>query len=263
MTEEDIIDELNKCETLQSRLKLESQLDNIRRINENRSNIRSNIDIISDFEYYPDMDDLEFNQKIYNKKEFRDHRVTKRNLSNIRESSVINDLIFKRTPSQNFTAHYVSPYTPYNGILLWHGVGIGKTCTALSIAENFKDYILLHGKKIVILTTSDTLRDTWRNEIFNIDKELAKYRSNMNSNVQCTGDNYTREIVFDWKDLVDPTKSDTYKRELYKKAKKAVNVVINKYYKILGYQMLVNEIEKRMIYFTTIELCLLFGLYLF
>jgi hypothetical protein len=245
--EDEIIDKLSRCETAAERNKLEEELDKVRRYKENkqRTFLKTKLDenLSFDFNYYPDMDDLEFNQKIYNKKEFRDHRMTKRKLS---KASSIDDLIFKRTPSQNFTAHYISSYTPYNGILLWHGVGIGKTCTALSIAENFKDYVLLHGKKIIILTPSDTLRETWRNEIFNIDKEIEKYKKNIRSNVQCTGDRYSREIVFNWGELVDPKKDVKQKQDLYKKAKRTVNAIINKYYKIFGYQMLVNDIEKRM-----------------
>jgi hypothetical protein len=247
--EEQVIDELNKCETLAERLKLENELDNIRRAREIRQHsykeaVTSGIDNISDYNYYPNLYDDDFNQKIYNKKEFRDHRMTIRTGDN--KSCGFNELIFKRTPSQNFSAHYMSSYTPYNGILLWHGVGIGKTCTALSIAENFKDYTLLHGKKIIILMPSDTLRDTWRNEIFNIDKEINKYKQSMNSNVQCTGDRYKREILFNWDEFNDKKLSSSLRQELYKKARKSVNTVINKYYKLLGYQMLVNDIEKRM-----------------
>jgi hypothetical protein len=248
MTEDEILDNLNECQTEEERFMLEKDLDIVRRIKENneKEHKESEFDFINDFDYYPDFNDHSFNQNIYNKKEFRDHRMIKRDASKLSKTSVINELIFRRTPSQNFTANYISTYTPYNGILLWHGVGIGKTCTALSIAENFKDYILLHGKKIIILTPSDTLRETWRNEIFNIDKEINKHRARMNSNVQCTGDRYTREIFVDWDELADPKKTPAQKLELYKKAKKSVNTIINKHYKILGYQMMVNEIKKKM-----------------
>ena len=31
-----------------------------------------------------------------------------------------------------FVKNYISNNTPYNGLLIWHGVGVGKTCAAIS-----------------------------------------------------------------------------------------------------------------------------------
>ena len=247
-TADDIIKKLNNCKTKEERIELENKLDNIRRKIEKderdiflkEKNLISGLD--NKFNYYPDQYDPDFNQKIFNKKEFRDHSTDKRTKI---AQSIIDELIFKKTYSQNFTSNYISSHTPYNGILLWHGVGIGKTCTALSIAENFHDYIVSHKKKIIILTPSDTLRETWRNEIFNIEREINKYKQNITSNVQCTGDRYTKEFHIDWKTIakVDKSKMD----ETYNKIRKNVAKVINKYYEILGYQMLVNKVENEMI----------------
>ena len=33
---------------------------------------------------------------------------------------------------------YLNLYTPYRGLLLYHGLGSGKTCTAIHIAESLK-----------------------------------------------------------------------------------------------------------------------------
>jgi hypothetical protein len=241
-----IEDKLKICITEKDRNLLEQQLDNIKRqLETSYKNVKkTEFDDINELEYYPDIDDPDFNQKIFNKKEFRDHIMRKRNVESGLMTSMIEEMIFRRTPSQNFTAHYISSKTPYNGVLLWHGVGIGKTCTALSIAENFHDYVVSHKKKIIILTPSDTLRETWRNEIFNINKELDKYRKNIRSNVQCTGDRYTKEIHVEWSQIAK--ESEMVSEENYKKIKKRVNSVINKYYEILGYQMLVNKIENEM-----------------
>ena len=38
-------------------------------------------------------------------------------------------------------------YTPYRGLLLYHGLGSGKTCTSIAIAEGMKD-----SKSIIIMT---------------------------------------------------------------------------------------------------------------
>ena len=46
--------------------------------------------------------------------------------------------IFKLTPSQKFLRNFMSPYTPYRGLFVIHGTGVGKTCTGLTIAEQLK-----------------------------------------------------------------------------------------------------------------------------
>ena len=39
---------------------------------------------------------------------------------------------------QRFLRDYMQNNSPYRGILLYHGLGAGKTCTAIEIAENLK-----------------------------------------------------------------------------------------------------------------------------
>jgi mitochondrial fission protein ELM1 len=47
---------------------------------------------------------------------------------------------FRKSATQAFVSTYLSPFTPYNGLLLWHGVGVGKTCAAISSAENYRKF---------------------------------------------------------------------------------------------------------------------------
>ena len=58
----------------------------------------------------------------------------------LRESSILNVQTHQAIPSK-----YISTKTPYRGILLYHGLGTGKTRSAISIAENsgFKDIIVI------------------------------------------------------------------------------------------------------------------------
>ena len=45
---------------------------------------------------------------------------------------------------QEFLRDYLQENSPYRGVLLFHGLGSGKTCTAITMAENLKnDRILL------------------------------------------------------------------------------------------------------------------------
>lgn len=68
---------------------------------------------------------------------------------------------FDLTPGQRFLKRFLSPYTGNTGILLWHAVGTGKTCTSLAMAENFVD--VMEGKVLII--SSETLHVRFQEEI--------------------------------------------------------------------------------------------------
>ena len=171
-----------------------------------------------EYSYYPEFIDPNFNLKILQKKEFNKYITPE-----------INRKGFNLSNAQKFVKNYISEDTPYNGILLWWGVGVGKTCGALSIAENFKKKISKVEKRILILTPSSTLHDTWINEVFNVKKELNK----KNNNVQCTKNSYISEF----NKINSLYLNDEVKKE--KKMKK----IIEKYYELLGYYGLVNMIN--------------------
>lgn len=48
---------------------------------------------------------------------------------------------------QKIVRDYMNLYTPYRGLLLFHGLGSGKTCSSIAIAEGFK-----HVQNIMVLT---------------------------------------------------------------------------------------------------------------
>lgn len=54
---------------------------------------------------------------------------------------------FSLLTHQKIVRDYLNLYTPYRGILLYHGLGSGKTCTSIGIAEGMKS-----AKEIVIMT---------------------------------------------------------------------------------------------------------------
>ena len=60
---------------------------------------------------------------------------------------------------QEITRDYLNLYTPYRGVLLFHGLGSGKTCTSIAIAEGMKDH-----KKIIIMTPA-SLRKNYMVEL--------------------------------------------------------------------------------------------------
>jgi hypothetical protein len=175
---------------------------------------------------YPDIQDEKFNEKIYFKKEFNKHKQTPKNNRKKKTSG------FTLSNSQAFLKKYMSQKTPYNGIIIIHGVGVGKTCTGISIAENFKNKMIATKKKIYIFTPSETLSETWKKEIFNIDREKAKTKSTQDMNVQCTGKDYSKYYQ-------SLSSTSDYGKEI------KMNKFIKEIYEIMGYQQLANRVEKR------------------
>ena len=92
--------------------------------------------------YYPHKDEPNFIQRISSKKEFR-NSVIKYPISTNNDEVFLtsNKLCNKENvillPQQEFLKNYISPDTPYNGVLIKHGTGAGKTCAGKGYPISF------------------------------------------------------------------------------------------------------------------------------
>ena len=86
---------------------------------------------------------------------------------------------------QKLLRNLMNAETPYKGLLLIHGTGVGKTCTAIQIAENLKEFVTKLKTKIFVIRF-----DEFKRQIF----ENRKLRKGENVNLQCTSDTYIKEI---------------------------------------------------------------------
>jgi superfamily II DNA or RNA helicase len=164
-------------------------------------------------EYYPYPNDPNFQSKIYKKREFHYNRSSQRKkITNYEELDKYRTDICKKkltaNPHQSFLSNYITPKTPYRGALIFHGVGTGKTLSAISIAENFKQEIRRFQTKIYVLVSGPLIRDNWKNDII---KFYAK--------------DYFKEIPY-----------DKNNEESVKEAEKSVKLLINQYYKFMSYK---------------------------
>lgn len=66
---------------------------------------------------------------------------------------------FSLLTHQKIVRDYMNLYTPYRGLLLYHGLGSGKTCTSIAIAEGMKT-----SKNIIIMTPA-SLRANYIGEL--------------------------------------------------------------------------------------------------
>ena len=157
--------------------------------------------------------------KLLGKREFRESKQEK-----ITDKMLDEDVCvvkeFEYTPVQRFIAQIMSPKTPYNGMLLYHGVGVGKTCTAILTAEAFLE---LSPKNKVYILAPPAIQAGFYRTIFDINRlTLGKDDDEMNSHDGCTGNRYL-ELT---QTFYDREKKDIENR---------INRLINKRYAILGY----------------------------
>jgi len=64
------------------------------------------------------------------------------------------------TPTQDFIRHYFTPTSKTHGMLLWHSVGTGKTCTAIATASSSFERM---GYSIIYVTRHTLKGDVWKN----------------------------------------------------------------------------------------------------
>ena len=61
---------------------------------------------------------------------------------------------FRVMTHQKIVRDYLSIYTPYRGLLLYHGLGSGKTCSSIAIAEGLKS-----DKQVIVMTPASLRRN--------------------------------------------------------------------------------------------------------
>lgn len=83
--------------------------------------------------------------------------------------------IVKFSNTQSFVQKFLTPQSPYKGMLLFHSVGSGKTCTAIATATNTFDR---EGYKILWVTRHTLKEDIWKNMFDNICNIIIQERLN-------------------------------------------------------------------------------------
>ncbi len=141
-----------------------------------------------DYGLYPSLDDPNFHQKLLQKLEFAENKqdsITDED----REQNLCGDgREFELSAVQRFVARFLAPECPYQSALLYHGVGVGKTCAAVSIAEN---YLRIFPRKKVIVVAPPNIQPNFRNTIFNLNEvRIPEDENTPNTHNGCTGNFY-------------------------------------------------------------------------
>ena len=180
---------------------------------------------------YPDPADPHFAARLFAKREFYEARAV---ASAVAEgtldpcTSAAAEKVFELTPVQRIVSRFMHPLTPYNGLLLFHGVGVGKTCSAVTIAEQFLESA--PSTKVIVLAPQ-ALQDNFKRTVVDPLKFTWDEGSQQWMSRQCTGTSYLDRLgLIDNPDM----KHVQYKVEEDRRQR----------YTITGYQAFANWIRR-------------------
>ncbi len=194
---------------------------------------------------FPDITDPLFTEKLFHKREFSE--LKQRSMSEmlteaeeeekrVEEKRARGEPIeqeikeFEISPVQRFVSRFMSPSTPYNSALLYHGVGVGKTCAAITTAEV---YLQKYPDRRVIILAPPNIQPNFRREIFDINKvKWGDGKTIPNRGLGCTGNTYLQLA-----NCLMMKESDS------SLVKYRVERMIDKRYMIFGYLEFANYIE--------------------
>ena len=174
-------------------------------------------------------------KKIANKQQFNETRYNGEILDIEKESKRLCESEFELSPHQQFVKNFLSLYTPYNSLLLYHGLGSGKTCSAIGVAEEMRDYIKQLGiSQRIIIVASPNVQNNFKLQLFDDSKlKLVDGLWNIKS---CTGNKLLKEI--------NPLNMRGLSRE---RVITLIKNLINVSYLFLGYTEFANYIQKKSI----------------
>jgi hypothetical protein len=181
---------------------------------------------------YPEINDPNFNIKIAKHKEFAETKYDG-TIYDIEEyAKKLCNTDFELTPHQLFVKNFLSMQTPYNSLLLYHGLGTGKTCSSIGVAEEMRAYMKQVGiTQPILVVASPNVQENYRLQLFD-ERKLKLESGSWNLNT-CIGESLLREI--------NPTNLIGVPKD---RIISEINAIINKYYRFMGYIELANYIKR-------------------
>ena len=222
------LDEINKLYTKKCEANNKQQLNSEFK---NREDLAKNPN--QDQFLYPVFDDPNFNIKIAQKKEFNDTKYDGAIYDVEEYAKILKTAEYELLPQQAFVRNFLSFQTPYNSLLLFHGLGSGKTCSAIGVCEEMRDYLRQMGiNKRIIIVASPNVQDNFKLQLF--DERKLKEVDGIWTVKGCLGNKLLKEI--------NPTGMKGLKKE--KVIDQAKNL-INSSYSFQGYVQFSNEIVRK------------------
>ena len=182
---------------------------------------------------YPELDDPEFSYKIAKHKEFNDTKYDGEIYDIQKQSELLCNSDFELMPHQIFIRNFLSFQTPYNSLLLYNGLGSGKTCSAIGVCEEMRSYMKQIGiSKQILVVASPNVQDNFKLQLF--DERKLKEINGLWNIKGCIGNSLLQEI--------NPTNLSGLTRE---RIISQINTIIRQSYKFMGYNEFANYVTRK------------------
>lgn len=152
--------------------------------------------------------------------------------------STVSSRDFKLQPNQRFLRRVLSPDSPTRNLLMVHGTGQGKTCTAIQIAEEYIVRPEFQDKKVLVLA-NPSIQENFKSQIFDISR-VSVDADGLLLSKQCTGRKYLEMIQ---RSQAEPLRyTDKVSQQ---KVMNLANKLIGEFYEFIGYTTFAYLIDRK------------------
>jgi hypothetical protein len=147
---------------------------------------------------------------------------------------------FKLQPQQKFLRRVLSPDSPTRSLMLVHGTGTGKTCTAIQVAE---EYILRpeFQDKTVMVVASAAVQDNFRTQLFDMSRVSIDTVAGTLESKQCTGRRYLDMLT-----RIESEPKNWNNPEIRDKLERTADRIIDEFYDFMAYESFGNLINEKL-----------------
>ena len=204
---------------------------------EEEENMRSASETEKKTDYlYPLIDDPKIQMKIALKDEFSDTKAhVPDNYKDIKTlADTYNNKAFELSSHQLFIKNFISFHTPYRSLLLYHGLGSGKTCSAIQVSEVMRHYYMkMNMNKKIMIIASPNVQIEIQKQLF--DPSKLREKNGLWYLDTCVGNELIKEI--------NPTNMQFIHRD---KIVTRIQNIIHRYYAFFGYNQFANFIAHKL-----------------
>jgi len=147
---------------------------------------------------------------------------------------------FKLQSQQRFLRRVLSPDTPLRNLLMIHGTGSGKTCTAIQVAE---EYILrpeFQDKKVLVVASA-AVQDNFQTQLFDMSRVNLDTTAGILESKQCTGRRYLDMLM-----RIESEPKNWNNPDVRAKLERTANTIIKEFYEFTAYSSFGNLIMSKL-----------------
>lgn len=145
---------------------------------------------------------------------------------------------FKIQGSQRFLRRVMSPESPTRSLLMVHGTGTGKSCSAIQIAEEYIIRPEFQDKRVLVLA-NPSIQENFKAQIFDISR-VSVDADGLLLSKQCTGRRYL--------DMIQRAQGESLRytdKASQQRVMNLANKIIGEFYEFQGYLTFANIIDKQ------------------